>query len=150
MRTQRYESGRSMIEIVGVLAIMGLITAAAFVLITSGMETRRRNQAADEVGNIVATYRGLFAEAGNFNNVGSVSLSALKLPTNNPWNHAYGVDGSGTSLTVYVGFDDADTCSIMAARTWSDSTLDNLCIKSEGTCGNFTGATSCISLTYGF
>ena len=38
----RQESGRSMIEMVGVLAIMGMLTAGAFVLISLGINRQKQ------------------------------------------------------------------------------------------------------------
>ena len=39
----KYESGRSMIEMMGVLAIMGVITVAAVAAISSAKKTQKRN-----------------------------------------------------------------------------------------------------------
>lgn len=61
--TKKQESGRSMVEMVGVLAIMGLITAAAFVLLNSGYKSQKRSQAADEIDVIVSNVRAMAAQA---------------------------------------------------------------------------------------
>ena len=65
-KTRKRESGRSMIEMVGVLAITGLLTAGAFVLITSGMASQKRRRAFDEVQTLAQTVRALTAEAEKF------------------------------------------------------------------------------------
>lgn len=71
MRNNTNESGRSMIEIIGVLALMGLITAGVFVLIQSGMKSQRISRTADEIDILVSHARALTAEAGNFKSLPS-------------------------------------------------------------------------------
>ena len=51
------ESGRSIIEIMGVLGLMGLISIGAFVLIRSGMASHRRTMVMDDVSKIVTGVR---------------------------------------------------------------------------------------------
>lgn len=60
---KKQESGRSMVEMVGVLAVMGLITAGAFVLISSGLKSQKRGQIADEIDVIAANARSMGAQA---------------------------------------------------------------------------------------
>ena len=45
----KQESGRSMIEMLGVLAIMGLITVGAIGMIATAMRTQKRSAINDEV-----------------------------------------------------------------------------------------------------
>ncbi len=71
------EAGRSMIEMVGVLAITGLLTAGAFVLIQSGMSSQKRKRATDEVNMLAQSVRALTAEGENFNNLPAASENAL-------------------------------------------------------------------------
>lgn len=53
----KQESGRSMVEMIGVLAIMGLVTAGAFVLIQSGLTSQKMARAADEVDVLASNAR---------------------------------------------------------------------------------------------
>ena len=48
------ESGRSMIEMLGVLAIMGGITVGAIGIISSAMRTQKRSTVNDDVIQMVA------------------------------------------------------------------------------------------------
>ena len=59
-QSKKPESGRSMIEMVGVLAVMGLISAGAFVLLRSGMSSQKRNRIQDEIGNIASIWQTSF------------------------------------------------------------------------------------------
>lgn len=65
----KYESGRSMIEMVGVLAIMGLLTAAAFALIQSTMTSQKVAKVSDEIDMLASHARALAAESGNFSSL---------------------------------------------------------------------------------
>ena len=60
---KKYESGRSLVEMVGVLALMGLITAAAFVLIQAGSGSQKRSRATDEIDIIASNVRAMVAQA---------------------------------------------------------------------------------------
>jgi len=66
MAKYKSESGRSMIEMIGVLALMTLITAGAFVLINGAMRSQKISHFDDEVNLLAANARALTAEAGNF------------------------------------------------------------------------------------
>ena len=59
--SRKPESGRSMIEMVGVLAVTGLITAAAYVLIRTGMSSEKMNSLADEIDILVSNVRVVVA-----------------------------------------------------------------------------------------
>lgn len=64
---KKQESGRSMVEMVGVLAIMGLITAGSFVLLRSGYASQKRSRATDEIDVIASNVRALAAQAEDVN-----------------------------------------------------------------------------------
>ena len=64
---KKNESGRSMVEMVGVLAIMGLITAGAFVLLRSGYASQKRSRATDEIDVIASNVRAMAAQAEDEN-----------------------------------------------------------------------------------
>ena len=76
-KTRKNESGRSMIEIVGVLAVTGLLTAGAFVLITSGMSSQKRRRATDEANTIAQAVRALAADGEDFGNLPGPSATGV-------------------------------------------------------------------------
>ena len=91
-KTRKHESGRSMIEIVGVLAITGLLTAGAFVLIQSGMSSQKRNRAADEINTLAQAARAFSAAKGNFYNLPYQSTNQLPTrTTSNDYLTPYGI-----------------------------------------------------------
>ena len=142
---KKHESGRSMIEMVGVLAIMGLITAAAFVLITSALRSQRLVRIDDDVSAIAAGVRLLYANQPSFSTVANTTTvdgktvnTALNLigygNVKTPFNTAYNVaacgpmastgtaaaatctDGGSTNFKIYFDADSAATCTALAKR----------------------------------
>ena len=138
---KKHESGRSMIEMVGVLAVMGLITAGAFVLITSAMRSQKLSRADDDIAALAAGVRLLynnsaattgFAGVGTTANKGEDTLVALGFNNVKP---AYGTDDtyaiveadcSGSNpkkcnkFTISFDSGDADTCASLKARKWAN------------------------------
>ena len=128
---KNHESGRSMIEIVGVLAVMGLITAGAFVLIRSGGATQKRSRAMDDVAVIAENIRGLYAESDDFSELtevdseGTALIDALYLNTTTPFGQdtTYSVvkNSNPANFTVKLKGLDSKDCSALAAATWPGS-----------------------------
>lgn len=136
-KTKKHESGRSMVEMVGVLAIMGLVTAGAFVLIQSGMGSQKRNRAADEIDVMVSNVRAMTAESDYTCSLPSAKLYALTgkslasalLKSNGatPFNSkSYYSITSGedeckedTTFKVYLVDIGDDECATMASRAYS-------------------------------
>ena len=63
------ESGRSMIEMLGVLAIMGVITVGAIGMISTAMRTQKLTTVNDEVVQMVTMVRNIHAEYDDFSNM---------------------------------------------------------------------------------
>jgi len=141
---KKHESGRSMIEMVGVLAVMGLITAGAFVLITSAMRSQKLSRADDDISALAAGVRLLynnsaattgFAGVGSGTEADNATLVALGFDNVKP---AYGpgskyiikeegcTAASGNTPKkcekFSISFDsgDADTCASLKARKWAN------------------------------
>ena len=131
-KTKKQESGRSMIEMVGVLAIMGLVTAGAFILIQSGLTSQKISRTSDELDILVSNARSMTAQSDNFGSLGTtmasgktLAKSMLKSDGKSPMGGAYYVYAGGTdNKDLYVGIDDISEsdCTTMAARSYSSST----------------------------
>ena len=131
------ESGRSMVEIIGVLAVMGLITAGAFVLLRSGGAAQKRSRAMDDVAVIAENIRGLYAESDDFSELtdveaqGTALIDALYLHTKTPF-------GQGTTYSVVkndnpanfsvklIGLEKED-CNALAATVWPNAISGATC-----------------------
>ena len=86
----RQESGRSMIEMVGVLAIMGMLTAGAFVLISLGINRQKQARVMDDVVTIVSGVRGLLGDYDDFSNIdNSTIFDAMSVSNKNPYGSTY-------------------------------------------------------------
>ena len=100
-KTKKQESGRSMIEMVGVLAVMGLITAGAFVLISSAMSSQRISRVDDDVSAIVQGVRLLYNSNNTFSGLTNAALTVLSFKdVKNPFGGDYKVQTGDTSSTV--------------------------------------------------
>lgn len=134
---KKHESGRSMIEMVGVLAVMGLITAAAFVLITSAMRSQKISRADDDVAAIAAGVRLLYNTSPDFAGLdndasgeGTLEVLGYKNVTPPYGSGSYKIaaaeceDQSGKKdcfiVSFPVGSDDnaANQCKTLGGRTW--------------------------------
>lgn len=69
-------SGRSMVEMLGVLAIMGVITIAAAQMIRVAMQTVARNSIQDEVNGIVTGIRDKYGAYDDFSSIDSRTVFA--------------------------------------------------------------------------
>lgn len=139
-KNKKHESGRSMIEMVGVLSVMGLITAGAFILIRSGLASQRRNRASAEVANIVATIRDVYSEAENMGALstdyksGIEFLNSLRITTKTPFGSktTYSVmrdrDEKHSDFLIQMRGLEEEDCMALSQRTWSEA-VDTSCEK---------------------
>ncbi len=121
----RQESGRSMIEMIGVLAIMAIITAGAFALISTAFHTQKRARVTDDVANIVSGVRSLLGEYDDFSNIdNSTIFGAIAVSNKNPYGGTYelAVDASNSRRFVVSinGLSKSD-CESLKIKAWTDS-----------------------------
>ena len=121
----RQESGRSMIEMIGVLAIMAIITAGAFALISTAFHTQKRARVTDDVANIVSGVRSLLGEYDDFSNIdNSTIFGAIAVSSKNPYGGTYelAVDASNSRRFVVSinGLSKSD-CESLKIKAWTDS-----------------------------
>ncbi|MBO7053541.1 MAG: hypothetical protein J6W27_03865 [Alphaproteobacteria bacterium] len=125
-QTKKQQSGRSMIEMVGVLAVMGLITAAAFVLINSAMSSQRLSRVDDDVAGIVNGVRLLYNSQPDFTGVSADTLVLLGFGNadkayQNPYGGDYILNSQPNARTFTVTLDKlgAKTCTVLSTKTWT-------------------------------
>ena len=152
MEYHKNESGRSMIEMIGVLALMGLITAVAFTLIRSTLTSQKVSRTADDINTLAANVRAIFAGSSDFSKLPSrttnPSNDAKKIAgailnpnttTNNataPIGGTYSVskDSDTSKFWVEISGMNFDDCHMMAARSYAESDLGE---DNDGViCGN--------------
>lgn len=133
------ESGRSMVEIIGVIAIMTLISAGAFALIRSGMAAQKRSIIIDDVSKIVSGIRSLYADYDDLSTLdGDSALAAMAVDKNGPNGVEYSVvkKEQGTNwypkFTVTISKLSIKDCNVLGTKAWTGAESS-------------TGTTSCSS-----
>lgn len=149
------ESGRSMIEMLGVLAIMGLLTVGAYELIKLAFNNQKQMKAVEEIFVIVNEVRTLHSQYDDFSNMnGDVILSMME-KKQNPYGGTYelSVDPSDSrQFILTVNGLSKSECQSLVTRAWSDSVGYQL---SGGKQGGATGScdgtngTNSVQIVYG-
>jgi type II secretory pathway pseudopilin PulG len=114
-----------MIEMLGVMAIMGVITVAAVNMIGAAMRNQKRTAVQDEVVQIVSGVRQLlggYDDYGNLDN--STIFAAISMPERNPYNGKYSLavnPGNERQFILSIGGLGRDECEYFKQRAWPDS-----------------------------
>ena len=119
------ESGRSMIEMLGVLAIMGVITVSAIGMISTAMRTQKLTEVNDEVIQMVTMVRNIHGEYDDFSNMnGQTIFGAIGMSNKNPYGGSYELSVNQSNPRQFVvtinGLGQAE-CESLVAKAWSDS-----------------------------
>ena len=151
----KQESGRSMIEMLGVLMIMGIITIGATALISSAMRTQKRNTVNEEVIQIVTGVRQLLGEYDDFSGINSKIFSAIGMSNKNTYGGTYELEmdpSNSRQFVVTIGGLSKSDCEYFSTRAWSDSVGYQ---NSDGKQGGATGSCDAengknyVKITYG-
>lgn len=152
----RQESGRSMIEMMGVLAIMGVITVGAIAAISTAMNAQKRNEVNDEVLQMVTQVRQIFSEFDDFSNINNATIfDVIGMSNKNPYGGTYqiSVDPSNTRQFIVAinGLTQTD-CESLVARAWQGSVGYVMSGRTTGgatgSCDNNNGQ-NVVYITYG-
>ena len=151
----KQESGRSMIEMVGVLAIMGMLTATAFALISLGINRQKQSRVTDDVVTIVSGVRSLLGEYDDFSNIdNSTIFAAMSVSNKNPYGGTYELSVNPANTRQFIvkinGLSKSD-CDALVTKAWTDSvgyiSSDR---KESGATGNCVeGKENTVSIIYG-
>ena len=151
----RKESGRSMIEMVGVLAIMGMLTATAFALISLGINRQKQARVVDDVVTMVAGVRSLLGDYDDFSNIDNATIfGAISVSNKNPYGGTYelSVDSSNTrQFIVKINGLTKSDCEALKTKAWTESvgyvSSDH---KESGASANCVdGKENVVSIVYG-
>lgn len=149
------ESGRSMIEMLGVLAIMGVITVGAYELIKMAFNSQKQVATEEEVFTIVSEVRRLHSGYDDFSAMnGDVVLEMLD-KKQNPYGGKYTLNANASNpRQIVIGIDGLtqNECKALLTRAWRDSVGYNTSNKKEsgatGSCNGVSGTNS-IQIIYG-
>lgn len=121
----KQESGRSMIEMLGVLLIMGVLTVTSVGMISMAMRTQKRATVNDEVIQIVTGVRQLLGEYDDFSHIdNSTIFAAIGMKDKNPYGGKYelAVDPANPNqfIVSITGLSQSD-CAAFVTKAWQDS-----------------------------
>lgn len=114
-----------MIEMLGVLAIMGIITVGAFSLLRLALNSQKKSQVTEDVVTIVTQVRQLLGGYDDFSNIdNSMIFGAIGVSNKNPYGGAYTVSVNPSNARQFiVGIDGLpmSDCEYLATKAWTDS-----------------------------
>jgi hypothetical protein len=102
----KYESGRSLIEIIGVLAITGVMTASALGIYNSIRHNQKNTIAAAELREVVKNTKLLMEMRGDYTGVSvdylvkAGALASDKAPIGKSWSINVGIDVTSFSIDL--------------------------------------------------
>ena len=156
------ENGRSMVEMLGVLAIIGVLSVGGIAGYSKAMNKYKINKTTDQVSMLVANIRTLFSSQGNYKDLsnanaikfGVVPEDMIKTGSNNAQtlSNAFGGEvkigaSGGRALNdneafsiVYSGLS-SEACVTLATGDWGSGQASGLIAISAGTNGNTSGVT---------
>ena len=150
------ESGRSMIEMIGVLGIMGVITAGSVWLVGQGFDMQKHGQLEQEVQFMVIKVKNLHSQTDTFVGLDTAALRQMNVvPVKNPYGGTYelAVDPSNSrQFVVSINGLSQSACKYFLAKAWSDSVGYQMSGgKNGGATGNCNASNgkNTISITYG-
>lgn len=151
----KQESGRSMIEMVGVLAIMGMLTATAFALISLGINRQKQSRVTDDVVTIVSGVRSLLGDYDDFSHIDNSSIfGAMSVSNKNPYGGTYELSVNASNTRQFIvkinGLSKSD-CEALVTKAWTDS-VGYIASehKESGATGNCVdGNSNVVSIIYG-
>ncbi len=138
----KYESGRSMIEMLGVLTIMGLITASAIGGVSYLLNNQKQSDVKSDVVQIVMGVREIFAGYNDFSALNSNIFSAIGMSDNNPLGGKYSLSVDSVNPQQFVLTIDGlnkSACEYFMTNAWTDSVGY---MASNGTQSGATGSCS--------
>lgn len=146
----RQESGRSMIEMMGVLAIMAMITVGAYKLIKMGFDTQKLG---DVTNDMILIVTDLQKDAcSGYDNFSDCPLKPSV--EKNPYGGKYEVtadSANGNRFTVSITGLSKSVCEKLKAKAWDGSIgYETSNHKESGATANCTdGNNNVVSITYG-
>lgn len=99
----KQESGRSMVEMMGVLAIMGVITVVAIAGINSAMNMQKHQTVNDEVLQMVTQVRSIFSEYDDYSNINNSTIfGAIGMSNQNPYGGTYEISVNPSNARQFI------------------------------------------------
>ena len=140
------EAGRSMVEMLGVLAIVGVLSIGGISGYSKAMAKYKVNKTLDQISMLVTNIRSTFGNQNSYEGLDEKSLIAYNLVDKdmslgsasklyNPYNGSVTVttgDGARSFIITYENIP-TDACANIAASNWGDSAASGLVSLEVGT-----------------
>ena len=156
------ENGRSMVEMLGVLAIIGVLSVGGIAGYSKAMNKYKINKTTDQVSMLVANIRTLFSSQGDYTGLSNAQAIKFGVVPNDMYNaasantstitNAFGgavkIGASGGRKSndneafsiVYSGLS-SEACVTIATGDWGSGQASGLIAIAAGTNGNTSGVT---------
>jgi len=151
----KQESGRSMIEMIGVLAIMMALTATAVATYNYAMNMQKRSTVNENVSNIATGVRELLKGYDDFSNIDNATIfAAMSMSNKNPYGGTYELAVNPSNTRQFIvrinGLSKSD-CEALITKAWTDSVgYISSGHKESGATGNcIEGNSNVVSIIYG-
>ena len=133
MNNYRYENeaGRSMIEMLGVLAIIGVLSVGGIAGYSKAMNKFKTNQVADNVSMLVANIKTLYAQQNSYtglNNISAVKMGVVPDELTGAYEAGKPAQGGNAAVAASQGLENAFNGKVYigAADSKGNSTSDDL------------------------
>lgn len=156
------QTGRSMVEMLGVLAIIGVLSVGGIAGYSQAMSKFKLTKAMDQVQTILTNIRTLYASQRKYGTIGAESAYKLGILTDETYGDSKGINPFGGTITFgtaqdgrsfYVSYEGLTTeaCVKMATADWgADASSGLVSIIVGGTLADKgTAPTGGTSFTWG-
>ena len=136
------EDGRSMVEMLGVLAIIGVLSVGGIAGYSKAMNKYKINKTTDQVSMLVANIRTLFSSQGNYDGLNNASAIRFGVVPNDMYTGTPAT--TATSYTITNAFNGDVTIKSSQGRTADDDEVEAFTIVYEG-----LSAEACVTIATG-
>ena len=145
------QSGRSMVEMLGVLAIIGVLSVGGISGYSKAMAKYRANKTLDQISLLITNIRTLYANQYNYTGLGNAALENFELVSAdmksgtdyiNPFGGKIKIEatnGNANFAVTYTGLD-KQACITMATADWGSTASSGLVSVAVGEAATTTDA----------
>ncbi|MDR2098713.1 MAG: hypothetical protein LBO78_01665 [Rickettsiales bacterium] len=160
MLLNKKDSGRSIVEMLGVLAIMGVITVMGISGYSQAIGRINRNKVVEDVTRLAQETRGLYAGKDNYTGLTTDVIRNVMGATvlDNPYGGAYTIAPTTISgatspkyFTISIANVSAADCTYFTTMAWMDArssstgVLSGTAVATPAAC---TGTSNSVAITY--
>ncbi len=149
--TKSVQSGRSMIEMLGVLAIIGVLSVGGIAGYSKAMMKYRINKTIEQITLTAGNIHSFFAPQGNYDGLdaytGKAIIKKAKLVPDEMWNETeqqyynefgnyFNVGGSAKTFSIGLAEIPSEACIELATQDWTPLNAKTMMIDSYRSCAH--------------